>query len=395
MVKYDGWSGRVQRRGMLKALAALGLGPFAGCGNGRGTLPTGAKVAVLGAGAGGLSAGYMLAQRGVDFEIFEASSTYGGRMKRTTEFVDFPIPLGAEWLHEAPNELARIVNDDAIDVTTALQAYASSDLAGFYNGQLLVGAAGGVPDLKFVGATWFDFFDTYIVPSVLPRIRFDTPIVEVDYTGEPIVLSDASGGTYEADAVIVSVPLQVLRRRDLRFSPELPADKVDAIQNARLWGGLKVFTEFREAFYPTFLSFAGRDSPDGQHLYYDAAYGQATDAHVIGLFTVGDQSERYRGTADQTRAVVLAELDEVFDGAATPNYVQHIVQDWNAEPFIGQAYLADSASSSTPNRLFAPVEERVFFAGDAYTQHGDWSAVDDAARAARDVVDRLTGSTTG
>ena len=44
------------------------------------------KVIIIGAGAGGLSAGYLLAQQGTDFEILEASENYGGRIKINQEF---------------------------------------------------------------------------------------------------------------------------------------------------------------------------------------------------------------------------------------------------------------------------------------------------------------------
>ncbi len=58
------------------------------------------KVVIIGAGAGGLSVGYLLQQQGIDFEILEASSIYGGRMRINTGFADFPIPLGAELVKE-------------------------------------------------------------------------------------------------------------------------------------------------------------------------------------------------------------------------------------------------------------------------------------------------------
>lgn len=380
----------MDRRAFLRLSAALGLGPFVGCGAGT-TIPAGTRVAILGAGAAGLSAAYLLQQRGATFEVFEAAPVYGGRMKRTAEFVDFPVPLGAEWLHVPEPELARIVNDPSVDITTTMRGYSASDQAGFYDGELALGPTGEAgSDLKFVGSTWFDFFETYIVPSVRSRLRLGTPISSVDSSGSTTVLTDAGGETHEADVVIVTVPLMALRDGEVRFTPELPSDKRNAIASADVWGGLKAFVEFREAFYPTFLSIDGRDSAAGQHLYYDAAYGQRSTAHVLGLFTVGRESERYRALAgDAQRDFFLAELDEIFDGAATRHYVQHIVQDWNAEPFIRQAYLANGESASTARRLFAPVNDRLFFAGEAYTNHGFWGAVDDAARAARAVVDRL------
>jgi hypothetical protein len=40
------------------------------------------KVIIIGAGAGGLSSGYLLQQLGIDFEILEASSAVGMKSKR-------------------------------------------------------------------------------------------------------------------------------------------------------------------------------------------------------------------------------------------------------------------------------------------------------------------------
>ena len=69
------------------------------------------KVIIIGAGAGGLSAGYLLNQLGVDFEILEASSEFGGRMKINTDFADFPIPLGAEWIETKIEIFSEILNN--------------------------------------------------------------------------------------------------------------------------------------------------------------------------------------------------------------------------------------------------------------------------------------------
>ena len=57
------------------------------------------KVLIIGAGAAGLYAGYILKSKGIDFQILEASSNYGGRLGKLTGFANFPIDLGAQWMH--------------------------------------------------------------------------------------------------------------------------------------------------------------------------------------------------------------------------------------------------------------------------------------------------------
>ncbi|MEM7029934.1 MAG: FAD-dependent oxidoreductase, partial [Chloroflexota bacterium] len=70
-------------------------------------------------------------------------------------------------------------------------------------------------------------------------------------------------------------------------------------------------------------------------------------------------------------------------------YIKHIVQNWDNEPFIRAAYLADVASDYIPRTLAQSIDQKVFFAGEAYTAEGSWGAVHDAARSARDAVQEL------
>ena len=60
------------------------------------------RVIIIGAGASGLAAAKVLEQTNVDYLILEATNRYGGRLKKDTTLADFPIDIGAEWVHSAP-----------------------------------------------------------------------------------------------------------------------------------------------------------------------------------------------------------------------------------------------------------------------------------------------------
>ena len=77
------------------------------------------KVVIVGAGAAGLTAGYLLNRIGIDVQILEASSIYGGRVKRLDGFTDVPLDLGAEWIHTEPSILGDIVDNPDINTSTA------------------------------------------------------------------------------------------------------------------------------------------------------------------------------------------------------------------------------------------------------------------------------------
>ncbi|MEL7208593.1 MAG: FAD-dependent oxidoreductase [Actinomycetota bacterium] len=392
----------MNRRNFLVMASVLGIGTAVGaCGDdgdsgatsGDGADPesTG-RVIIVGAGAAGLSAGHLLAQRGVDFQIVEAAPTHGGRVKRTSDFVDFPIPLGGEWLHAEESTLTDIVNDDSVEVTQQMQPYSPDDeIAAAVGGELAYDTLGEYTDLKFVGATWLDFFDEYVVPGIADRMVFDTPIVAIDHGGDEVRMTDANGEEWTADHIILTVPMKTLQDGDIEFTPGLPDEHTEALDRANIWTGMKVFLEFSEAFYPVFLALAGDGDADGQRAYYDAAYGQDSEANVLGLFTVGELSEPYQALdpGDELRDFILAELDPLFDGAASRTYIQHVSQNWADEPYVGAAYLADTADEDISQVLGQNIGPRVFMAGCSYTREYDWSSVHTAARSARAAVDEL------
>jgi monoamine oxidase len=397
----------MNRRDFLAVSAMLGVGAAVGaCSDDEaGSSPTttssaaidtgdsGRFVTIIGAGAAGMAAGHLLAQRGIDFQILEAGPTYGGRIKHTHDFVDFPIALGGEWLHAREATLGQIVNDESIEITTRMHGYADDDPYGLVTGTTVgVVEMGRFDDLKFVGSSWLDFFDEHIVSGIADRMVFDTQITHVDYSSDPVTLFDATGHGWFTDRVIVTVPMKILQDGDIGFVPALPSSHRDALAEANIWTGMKVFLEFTEAFYPVFTEFIADGELDGQRSYYDAAYGQESDANVLGLFLVGEPAEPYQALdpGDELRDYILAELDELFDGAASRTYIQHISQNWANEPFIKAAYLEDNAFTRIPNALAGTLDDRVYFAGCSYTREPDWSSVHTAVRSARDAVDELT-----
>ena len=348
------------------------------------------KVIVIGAGPAGLTAGYLLAREGVDVEVLEAQPTHGGRIKRDTEFVDFPIPLGAEWVHVDTGIFDEILDDPSVEVDIDTTTYdEENDVALFEGVEISILDAGFDGDSKFIGSSWLDFFDAYVLPTVAPRISYDTVVEAIDSSGERIEVT-TSDGVRLADQVIVTVPVKLLQNDAISFIPPLPEAKQDAIDDVTVWDGCKAFIEFDEAFYPTMVAFDITPESAGQKLYYDASYGQDSDRNVLGLFAVGTGTLPYVELSnDDLIAFMLDELDDLFDGQATPNYLQHVFQNWNAEPFANGAYVSGEEDWRLVSELGESVDGRIFFAGDAYTTGSDWGSVHAAARSAGRAVDEI------
>ena len=81
------------------------------------------KVIIVGAGASGLAAAKVLEQNNIEYIILEATDRYGGRLKRDTTFADFPIDIGAEWLHSAPITLNKLKGKQGNEIDEELIPY--------------------------------------------------------------------------------------------------------------------------------------------------------------------------------------------------------------------------------------------------------------------------------
>jgi len=377
------------RKDFLKLLGILGtslpaLSMFSSCDK-KETFS--GRVLIIGAGVAGLSAGHLLKQRGIDFQIIEASSNYGGRLKINRTFADFPIPLGAEWLHVGTDTFTEIVNDNTTSVHVNTVKYNTGDSYGLYeNGVLTLDTIGNSPDRKFVGGSWLDFFEAYIVPSVSDEIVYDSIVESIDYAGEEIVVT-TQNGTFNGNKVIVTAPLKILQKGSISFNPVLPSNKSDAINNATVWDGIKLFFEFSSVFYPTITDVTIPSSDDGEITIFDAAYGQNTTKNILSIFALGSASQPYISrSGNNLRDFALSELDRIFSNQASPNYVKHIALNWSSQAYIEGAYLSDNETSSRVATLFESVHDKIYFAGEAYTSGNDWGGVHAAAQAAKDVV---------
>ncbi len=350
------------------------------------------NIIIIGAGAAGLTAGYMLKQRGISFKILEANTSYGGRMKVLDDFVDYPIGLGAEWIASGTLLFDQIANRRGVSAQIDTVGYTQDDKYGvWYNGKLVRNDLGTLTYRRFVNSSWFDFFEKFIIPEIAQDIRYESVVQSIDYTGNKSVVKTVIS-EFVADQVIVTVPLKMLKDERIRFNPPLPKKKLKAIDDAVVWDGFKAFIEFKEKFYPAFVDFVINPETDGQVSYYDASFGQNSKKNVLGLFAVGEPAKKYGALhPDDVKDYLLAELDEIFPNQATPNYLQHVVQNWSTEPYVEGAYISDYTDERVVRTLQASVDNKVYFAGDCYTSGRDWGNVHNAVASAQASVKEIVG----
>lgn len=432
---------------MLAGVGALALPNLLSSCSSYSKLPDGnfeGKVIIIGAGAAGLYAGHLLAQKGIDFTILEASEKFGGRLARHSGFADFDIDTGAQWLHGQRSIIADLVwstktpvfEDESEEIfwyNNQLKTYvpknieqaikslerATKDISasdyyrenggtddGYHLLCAVSGEAGADPtqisalreimgydeysagnkDFKFEN-TYYDLFEKHIYPSVQSQIQLNTAVQSIDYSSPTVIITDTNGKKYQADKVIVAVPLTILQQGDITFSPELPAGKTKAFHQLGMTAGIKAYLKFSEGFFDENI-FGGEICAS----YVNESYNRSTNDHILFGFIMGEKAETFSQMNEKDALnALLAELDRMYDGKASASYIDHYFKDWSKEPFVRGAYSFPKVESHPKVRtiIAEPVENRLFFAGEATNHNGHHATVHGAAETGLREIKRI------
>ena len=346
------------------------------------------KVLIIGAGAAGLFAGYELARQGIDFEIIEATSVYGGRVKQLNGFADFPVSLGAEWIHsdEPLKFLNELVDDPKNPVNVDVIPFDPRNTAEWDGTELisLPFSDDEALEYKFKRTSWHGFLTRYIAPHIQDKIIYNSPVSSIDYSGERVYVVTPDK-TFEGDRVLVTVSMGVLKANLIEFEPALPQKKINAIANYKFMPGLKAFIKFSQRFYHDAVYYDTEDTDE--KLFFDIAFRKDSQDHVYSFFFVGENAGEYTDLPDNNAIFekVMAQLDLIYEGKASQYYEKHYVQNWSKAPYTLGAY-TDDDSSQRRKAVFEPLDNKVFFAGEALSSD---STVDGAAMSALSALEKL------
>ncbi|GAM22198.1 hypothetical protein SAMD00019534_053730, partial [Acytostelium subglobosum LB1] len=242
------------------------------------------------------------------------------------------------------------------------------------------------------------------------EIRTNWRVKSIDYTGSVTSISSYDGQVVQGKKVAVCVPLTVLKEKDIKFEPELPREKNDALEVMQMDGGMKILLKFKEKFWSQNLELVlCADSPVPQ-VWMDGApkrpvpAGSPAEFVAVGFIT-GDQA-RSMAALPEAKAVraFLDQLDAMFGvvGNWTPasqNYIGHFVYDWQKNPFVRGAYSfpcvipADSPVQDEPNLILAKrVSDKIFFAGEATATQFEMATINGALQTGKRAFEEVEQS---
>lgn len=80
-------------------------------------------------------------------------------------------------------------------------------------------------------------------------IVYNQVITQIDHSKDTVVVTTKDGIIYEANKVIVTVPLAVLKAEDIKFFPSLSDEKMKSINALGISKMDKLIIEFEHAFW--------------------------------------------------------------------------------------------------------------------------------------------------
>jgi monoamine oxidase len=377
------------------------------------------EVVIVGGGAAGIAAGRRLTKAAIQCLLVEARPRLGGRAWTVADRSGCALDLGCGWLHSADrNPWAKVAEaqgrgidknpppwqkpalpngfppDEQRDFAKAQQA--------FYG--RLDGAAQREPDVPasvFLepGCRWNALIDavvTYITGAELARVSardfdnyadnyvnwrlpdgfgatiaayggglpvaLDSPVLQINHSGRHLKIETAKG-TITADQAIVTLPSALIAEKEFLFAPVLP-EKSEAARGLPLGLNDKLFLRLEKAdeFEPDSRLF-GHTDRTGTATYHFCPFGRPQiEAYFGGSLAAELEAGGERAFFDFAASELRRLFGRDFIRRVKPLHIHR----WGADPFARGSYsYALPGKAGCRAQLAAPVNERLFFAGEA------------------------------
>jgi len=229
------------------------------------------------------------------------------------------------------------------------------------------------------------------------NLHFNHTVKNIDSTNDEFVSIELENGKkFKSQYIVCTVPLSILKKKYITFTPNLPKEKITAIDTLGIDSGIKVFLKFKRKFWhETLWELYGTSFCP---LYYQMFPGSNSDDHILVGYFMGKFAESFRNKSNLAVKELVIELDSIFGNkVASENLIDSFVMDWKKEKFIEGAYSFDSLKSEGMREILAkPIGKRIFFGGEATNFNGHAAtlhgAMETAERCSQEIKNTLNPS---
>ncbi|MBS0922862.1 FAD-dependent oxidoreductase [Providencia sp. JGM181] len=219
-------------------------------------------------------------------------------------------------------------------------------------------------------------------------IRLNHPVEHIHYLDNYVTITTLNGQQFNAHKVVVTVPLGVLKKNKIHFTPALPEKTQEAIHQLGFGVFNKLFVTFEQAFWRK----NSLNNVNSMYIHESDYWLNFMDVSAIYqkptlLFLFGGLSAKWLEECDEYAAwhELQQSLSKVFDNVPAP--IQLIKTEWEKDIYAygSFSYPAPNYSADQIAQLKQPIDNKIFFAGEhlallgAGTVHGAYQSGIDTA----------------
>ncbi len=435
------------RRSFLAASAALVAAPALV----RAQIATDVDVAIVGAGAAGISAARRVAAANRRFVLLEATNRIGGRCGTDTTIFGTPFDLGAHWIHRTDGNVLGGAATSGLDIYAAPRGQVvrigprnarDSELEVLLSAlvrsrRAIVDAGRGRADSPAVLAlpsdlgVWRGMIEFMLGPYACGKglasvsagdlaraperendafcrqgygallaklaaglpVRLSTPVTRIGWDRSSVDIVTAKG-TLRARTAIVTVSTNVLGSGKIEFKPELPRRQLDAAAALSLGSYDHIALDMPGnplSLQRDDLVFEQSASPRTAALLANVSGSSLHLVEIAGGFG------RDLSAKGQAAMIEFAHdwMASLFGASVKKAIKRSFATRWNEEPFaLGASSAAAPGGADARRILVEPLGGRIWLAGEALheTQWGTVNGAWESGQRAADAALRQTGA---
>jgi monoamine oxidase len=200
------------------------------------------------------------------------------------------------------------------------------------------------------------------------HIILNERVNKISYTTENVLVGTQAGKIYKARHVIVTIPLGVLKKKEVTFDPPLPEDKVSAISQLEMGLMNKTYLFFPCVFWDEESEWIGYVPEEKSKEAIDILnLKKFMNQPILLVFTAGSFAKEVENWNDQKIIAYIMNILRKMYGDKIPEPSSHVITRWGKDPFSYGSYsfMSFSAKPNVFQVMAQPVGPTLFFAGEA------------------------------
>lgn len=223
-------------------------------------------------------------------------------------------------------------------------------------------------------------------------IRLNSVVSSVDTSQQDkvvVILND--GDRFEAKNIIITVSIGVLQHKEITFIPSLPSTKIAAIQKFEMGNAMKLVLRFENPHnISRYLNYG-----DGDNVLLQTITGwwpSPADPQVLTGFTGGSRAKAALALNEERLIEkVTDDLRKISKNMFDNKIIDYKVIRWDTNPYTYGAYSNHPVGTTNGMReeLAAPIDNRIFWAGEATASDGNYATVHGAISSGYRAADEI------